>query len=317
MTPEERDALLPGEEHLPDGHKSGFVAVIGLPNSGKSTLLNAFLQQKIAIVSPRPQTTRQKQLGILTTRTYQMIFVDTPGLIKEPRHMLDAFMLDAATETLGDADVILWVADASTPPNNGDQAIAAQLKALSGAVTAILALNKNDLIAPDEVIERTEAYRNLLPEAPWLLLSALHDRGTEELLGVIADHLPEGPRYYPADQVTDAYLRDIAAELIREQAMLQLREEVPYGVAVQVDEFKEREHDVTYIAATIYVERAAHKRIVIGSKGSQLRRIGAAARAEIEALLDGKVFLDLWVKVQPNWRRDERALQRLGYTKRD
>ncbi len=302
------------DEAIPAGHRSGFVAVVGRPNAGKSTLMNAFLQQKVAIVTPRPQTTRTRQLGIVTAPDYQIVFVDTPGIM-HPRHKLDEFMLETALETLQDADLVLWLADGSFPPGEEDHEIAGQLRPLAASRPVLLAINKADLLQPDEVLSRTESYRALLPEAAdWLFFSAARRRGVEELLQLIVDKLPEGPRYYPADQVTDLFLRDIAAELVREQILLQLHEEVPHGAAVVVDEFKERENEVTHISATIYVERNSHKQIVIGSKGSQLRQIGAAARQQIEDMLGSKVFLELWVKVEPKWRRDEAALRRLGYS---
>ena len=301
------------EEMVPAGHKSGIVAVAGRPNVGKSTLMNAFLRQKIAIVSPRPQTTRSNQLGILTEADYQIIFVDTPGIIK-PRHKLDEYMVAAADDSIRDADVVLWLVDAGDPPGPGDKAIATTLEGLRKNVPVILAMNKGDLVPAEEVIGRTDAYRALLLDAGWLLISALHGDGLEALQRMIVDALPEGPRYYPIDQTTDVYVRDLAAELVREQLYLQMREELPYGTAVLVEEFKERDNGVTYIKATIYVERENHKKMVIGSKGSQLRQIGAAARKEIEQLIDGKVYLELWVKVEPQWRRNEQSLKRLGYT---
>lgn len=296
----------------PEGHKSGFVAVVGRPNVGKSTLLNAFLQSKVAIVTPKPQTTRLRQLGILTRPEYQIIFVDTPGIMK-PRHKLDEFMVETAVDTLNDADVILWLVEASEAPGPTDQAIATQLAELDSNVPVILGLNKSDLLQAHEVLPRTQAYSDLLPEARWLLFSATTGNGRDELLQMIVNELPEGPRYYPPDQLTETFERDIAAELIREQAMLQLRDEIPYGVAVQVLEFKERPNGMTYISANLYVERENHKRIVIGAKGAQLRQLGESARREIEAMLDTKVFLELWVKVEPKWRRSEHALKRLGY----
>lgn len=301
------------EEELPEGHRAGFVAVVGRPNVGKSTVINAFLRQKVAIVSPRPQTTRMAQRGILTTRDYQMIFVDTPGIMN-PRHKLDEFMLSTALETLVDADVILWLVDASEPPGAGDREIASKLEQATAHTPVILALNKADLMKPEEVVPRTEAYRALLPEAKeWILFSATEGHGRDELFEMLVAALPEGPRYYPVDQVTDLYVRDIAAEMIREQVLLLIREEIPHGVAVQVEEFKERENGVVYINATIYVEREAHKKIVVGKKGSQLREIGAGARREIERLLGTRIYLDLWVKDAPRWRSDEAALRRFGY----
>jgi GTP-binding protein Era len=302
------------EYDVPDNYKSGFVAVVGRPNVGKSTLLNAFLGEKIAIVTPRPQTTRQRQLGILTTETYQIIFMDTPGMM-QPRHKLDEIMVATAVETLTDADVIVWLVDASEPVGAGDRAIAAQLQALAAPV--ILAMNKSDVLKADEVLPRVEAYRALLPEVGWILFSASRGDGREELLQLIVDALPEGPRYYPEDQLTDTYVRDMAAEFIREQIMLQLREEVPYGTAVQILEFKERESGDTYVSANIFVERDSHKRILIGQKGQQLKEIGTAARTQLEELVSGPVFLELWVKVEPKWRHNEKSLKRLGYGKRE
>ncbi|MCA9972648.1 MAG: GTPase Era [Anaerolineales bacterium] len=298
---------------VPEGHKSGVVAIVGRPNVGKSTLVNAFMRQKIAIVTPRPQTTRARQLGILTEPHYQMILMDTPGMIK-PRHKLDEFMMTTAVETLQDADVILWLVDSSEPVGTGDRIIGEQLQAIETDAVRILALNKSDLLPAEEVESRVAAYRALLPGAAWILFSAVEGNGRDALLQMLVAALPEGPRYYPPEQITDLFVRDIAGELIREQIMLQLRDEVPYGVAVKVDEFKERENGVTYINATIYTERENHKQILIGAGGQQLKDVGAAARKEIEELVGGKVFLELWVKVEPKWRRNERALRRFGYS---
>ncbi len=299
---------------IPEGHKSGFVAIIGRPNVGKSTLLNGFLQEKIAITTPRPQTTRSRQLGILTSEMFQIIFIDTPGIMK-PRHKLDEFMVDTAVESLQEADLILWLVDVSQPIGGGDRAISDKLQALGGSVPVILAMNKGDLLAAADVLPQSEAYRALLPEAAWIVFSATLGDGRDELLRLIVDALPEGPRYYPADQVTDLFLRDMAAEFIREQIILQLRDEIPYGTAVEILEFKERDNGTTYISANIFVERDSHKRIIIGTKGQQLREIGAAARQQLETLVEGKVFLELWVKVEPKWRHNEKALKRFGYAK--
>ena len=298
----------------PEGHKSGFVALAGRPNVGKSTLMNAFMQQKIAIVTPRPQTTRTRQLGIITEPDYQMIFVDTPGIIKDPRHKLDEFMVSAAEEMLTDADVVLWLVDSTEAPGPEDEAIAEKLRALPEGHKVILGINKLDVLPADLVLPRSKAFRELVPDADWIMFSAATGAGLPELLQMLIDGLPEGPIYYPADQITDVFLRDIAAEMIREQLMLQLRDEVPYGTAVQVVDFKEQPGEPTYISANIFVERDSHKGIIIGKKGAQLKNIGSAAREEIETMLDDKVFLDLWVKVEPQWRRDENALKRLGYS---
>lgn len=299
-------------EDIPEGHKAGYVAVIGRPNVGKSTLMNTLLEDKVAIVTPRPQTTRIRQLGILSDENYQMIFMDTPGIMN-PRHKLDEFMVDTANESIIDADVVLWLVDASTPPGNFDEKIAARLRNLPEETPVILGINKNDLLKIHDVLPRSEAYRALLPDSKWILFSALKKNGHEELLQMLIDSLPLGPRFYPVDQVTDLYLRDLAAELIREQIMLQLRDEIPYGVAVQILDFKERENGTTYISANIFVERQNHKQIIIGAKGQQLKKLGSASRAQIEEMMDGKVFLELWVKVEPNWRRNEKALKRFGY----
>jgi GTP-binding protein Era len=295
------------------GYKSGFVTFVGRPNVGKSTLFNAYMQQKLAIVSPRPQTTRTRMMGIITEPGYQMIFLDTPGLIK-PRHKLDEYMVETAVSTLEDADVILYLVDASEPVGAGDRAIARQLAPIAGHTKIILAMNKGDLLPFEDILPRTTEYRDLFPQAEdWILFSASEGNGRDELLQMLVDALPVGPQYYPEDQLTDVFVKDIAGEMIREQIFLQLRDEIPYGTAVVVEEFKVRDNGVTYINATIYIERDAHKRIIIGSNGSQLQRIGKAARKEIETLIDGKVFLELFVKVEPKWRRNEYKLNQLGY----
>lgn len=302
------------EDQTPDGYKSGYVAVVGRPNSGKSTLLNALLGEKIAIVSPRPQTTRLRQLGILTGDDYQIVFMDTPGIMR-PRHKLDEFMVETAVETITDADVVVWLVDGSEEVGGGDRAIAEQLQTATAPV--ILALNKADLLKIEHAQARVEAYRALLPAAEWILFSAQKGHCRDELLQMIVRLLPEGPQFYPTDQITDQLVRDMASEFIREQIMLQLREEIPYGTAVRIEEFKERENGGTYISATIFVERDSHKRILIGEKGKQLKAIGSAARAELEQLTETKVFLELWIKVEPKWRQNERSLKRFGYVKQE
>jgi GTP-binding protein Era len=275
--------------------------------------MTAIFIQKGAMVCPRPPTTSTNQLGIVTQPDYQIVFVDTPGLIA-PRHKLDEYMVGVAGEALKDAEIVLWVVDGSEPPGAGDRAIAETLKGLPKRSRLVLAINKADLVAPDDVIARTEAYRGLALEAEWIFFSALDEGSVASLLQMLIDLLPEGPRYYPADQTTDTYVRDIAAELIREQIFLKMREELPYGTAVQVNEYKLRDNGITYISATIFVERDNHKKIIIGNKGKQLREIGAAARKEIEKLIQGKCYLELWVKVEPQWRRSDQSLKRFGYS---
>ncbi|MCD6289609.1 MAG: GTPase Era [Anaerolineae bacterium] len=313
------DQLLLIPDELPEDHRSGFVAVIGRPNVGKSTLMNAYLGQKVAIVSPKPQTTRNRLLGILTRPDAQVIFVDTPGIHK-PRHKLGEYMRGQALMAIPDADVVLWLVDISARPTPEDEEIAELLAKRREPAPLIMAMNKVDLLSPDAIPERVETYRRLLaqaaptsPESPALLISATRGDGLEELLSLIISHLPLGPRYYPPDQITDQQERFLVSELIREQALYHLRQEVPHGVAVVVDEFKERSDEMTYISATLYVERSSHKGIVLGHEGAMLKRIGQAARQEIERLLGTRVYLDLWVKVRPRWRRDEKALRRFGY----
>ncbi len=303
---------LPGLDDLPAGHRSGFVAVIGRPNVGKSTLMNAYLGEKVAIVSPKPQTTRIRQLGILTLPEAQIIFVDTPG-IHAPRHQLGEFMVETATRALADADLILFVVDLSTPPTDEDRRIAALAQEHAPEVPVLIAMNKLDLVPVELLTSNVAAFQELYPQADWTTCSATTGQGHEDLLKRIVQMLPEGPRYYPADQLSDAPIREIAAEIVREKALLRLHEEVPHSVAVVVEEFKERSDNLTYISATIYVERESQKGILIGKRGSMLRSIGKDARLEIEAFLETKIYLDLWVKVLKNWRKDKDALRRLGY----
>ena len=299
--------------------KAGIAALAGKPNVGKSTLLNALLAQKVAAVSPRPQTTRRRQLGILTTDEAQVIFQDTPGL-HAARHKLGAYMNEEAEATLKDADVLLWVVDASQPPDEADELVAGILTALKAPPPTLLVLNKSDLPArgdltpPENSAANAAAFLELLPAARPIAISAATGRGLDDLLAQIITILPPGEAFYSAEQVTDFYERDIAAELIREAALLHLREEIPHGIAVRIDEFKERSEEGAFIAATLFVERESHKGIVIGRGGEMMKRIGSTARVEIEEMSGRKVFLELRVKVNKNWRNNPSALQLLGYT---
>lgn len=298
-------------EDVPPGHRAGFVAVIGRPNVGKSTLVNAYVGQKIAIVSPKPQTTRGRLLGILTRNDAQVIFVDTPG-IHTPKHKLGEVMVETARRTIPDADVVLFMVDVSVPPTEEDRQIA-ELLHTEPHGPVILALNKSDLLPPAHVVAHTESYLALVQPAAWMLVSATRGDNRDKLLDLIIAHLPEGPRYYPLDEITDQQERDIAAELIREQALAFLRDEVPHAIAVQIEEFKERSATLAYISATIYVEKESQKAIVIGKDGEMLRKIGARARQEMETLLGRRVYLELWVKVRQNWRKREADVRRFGY----
>ncbi len=309
-------------EDTPPGHRSGFVAIVGQPNVGKSTLLNAILGQKIAIVSKKPQTTRTRIRGILTRADAQLIFVDTPGIHK-PRHRLGQAMVQTATQSIPDADVIVLLVDVSELPNAGDRHIAALIREHSADRPVILALNKMDRLPHELVKDHTEAYWTLAPTPEggtppepwdWMMISAARGDNLDKLVDQIVARLPEGPRYYPADQITDQRERDIAAELIREQALHHLRQEVPHAVAVMIEEYAERSAKLDYIAATIVVERESQKGILIGKGGRTLRQIGSNARHEIEHMLGKQVFLELQVKVRKNWRESDRELRRMGYT---
>ena len=296
-------------------HRSGFAAIIGRPNVGKSTLLNALLGQKIAAVSPRPQTTRKRQLGILTIENAQVVFVDTPG-IHNPKHMLGEFLNQEAQEALDGVDVILWLVDSSTAPTEEDIQIADILSKAARRTPRLLVLNKIDMISAEEESARGEEYSNLLNQAAVMKVSATRRLGLGEMLETLIQMLPERPPEYPEDQVTDSYEREIAGDLIREACLIRLRDEVPHGLAVRIDEFKERENGMAYIAATIFVERESQKGIVIGEGGRMMKTIGSQARKEIEDMGGRKVFLELRVKVSKDWCNDPNALKQLKYMKK-
>ena len=293
--------------------RSGFVAIIGRPNVGKSTLLNALLGQKIAAVSPKPQTTRKRQLGILTTESAQLVFVDTPGM-HNPRHKLGKFLNQEAEESLAGVDVILWLVDASFRPTDEDKQIASLLNRTPRRTPLVLAANKMDLVPAEALTARLEAYQVLLKkEAHVISISAAQNQNLDQLLALLISLSPFRPPEFDEEQVTDSYERDIAADLIREACLQQLRDEVPHGVGVRVDEFTERENGMLYIAATIFVERNSQKGIVIGEGGKMLKQIGSSARKQIEEMSGRPLFLELRVKVLKDWRNDENAMRRLGY----
>lgn len=286
--------------------------MVGRPNVGKSTLTNALIGEKIAIMSDRPQTTRNKIMCILNTDNAQIMFLDTPGIHK-PHHKLGQYMVRAAESTLKEVDVILFVVDVSEKRGSGEDYIIEQLKKVKTPV--ILVANKVDKLDDKSKLFGIIAnYVNDYNFAAVVPVSALQGTDFKALVDEITKHLPEGPAYYDEDMITDQPERVIAAEMIREKVLTNTRDEIPHSVAVEVEEFKVRTNNDIYIRATIFVERESQKGIVIGSKGSLLKKIGLEARSDIEALLGDKVFLDLWVKVKPDWRNKDKALKQFGYS---
>lgn len=292
-------------------YKSGFVTIIGRTNVGKSTLLNALLGEKISIISNKPQTTRNEIKGILSGDGYQIIFLDTPGLHK-PKNKLSEFMIKTALNTLEEVDCILFMVEADSDVGAGDRYIAGLLKDVKTPI--ILVLNKIDKVSEDVLKERIEAYKELGNFKNVLWISAEKGQNLKELVDAIKEVLPEGPQYFPEDMVTDQPERNIISELIREKMLYFLKEEVPHGTAVDIESIKYiEEKGLVEINATIYCEKDSHKMIIIGKNGSMIKKIGTAARLDIERLLGSKVFLELWVKVKKDWRNDEKILKILGY----
>lgn len=291
--------------------RSGFVALIGRPNVGKSTLMNLLVGQKIAIMSPKPQTTRNKIQSILTTDYMQVIFVDTPGIHK-PKSKLGEYMNSAALYTLTEVDFVFWIVEPDAKIGAGEEFILEQLRAAKPKV--ILIINKIDTVPKPKLLEVMDAYRKLYPFAEIMPISALKRQNTDALEGTIYRYLEAGPMFFPEDMITDQPERQIVSELIREKALKYLQDEIPHGVAVTIESMKEEEHQ-TVIEATIVCEKKSHKPIILGKGGVMIKKIGMDARKEIEILLLSHVRLNLWVKVKENWRDSELLMKNYGYEK--
>ncbi|QHA37001.1 GTPase Era [Rossellomorea marisflavi] len=292
-------------------YKSGFISIIGRPNVGKSTFLNRVIGQKIAIMSDKPQTTRNKVQGVYTTDEAQMIFIDTPGIHK-PKHKLGDFMVKIAQNTLKEVDVILFMINVEEGLGKGDHYIIEKLKGVKTPV--FLILNKIDQVHPDELLPIIQKYNELYPFAATVPISALEGNNVDQLLGLLKDRLPEGPQFYPADQITDHPERFIVSELIREKVLHLTREEIPHSIAVVIDKMERKDsNNLIDVLATIIVERDSQKGIVIGKRGAMLKEVGQRARIDIENLLGSKVYLELWVKVQKDWRNRASNLKDYGF----
>lgn len=293
-----------------DGHRSGFVSIVGRPNVGKSTLLNAFMGRKIAITSPKPQTTRNAIRGVLTGDGWQMIFIDTPGLHK-PKTLLGERLNDVVRGTLKEVDAIVFMLDATQPVGGGDRFVAAQI--LQSGTPAICVVNKMDIAGPDKMVPQLQAANSLGDWGAVVPVSAARGTNVEQLQGLLVERLEEGPQYYPDDVVTDQPRDMLLAEIIREKGITLTHQEVPHSLAVGIEEYEERDDGMIEIHATIYVERDSQKGIIIGKGGAMLREIGTRARRELEWMLGARIFLKLQVKVAKDWQRDPKHLQRLGY----
>ena len=299
------------DKYMEKGFKSGFVALIGRPNVGKSTLMNQIIGQKIAITSKKPQTTRNKIQTVYTCDEGQIVFLDTPGIHKA-KNKLGEYMVSVAEKTLKEVDLIMWLVEPDTFIGAGEQHIAEQLKGIQ--VPVILVINKTDIVKQDEVLSFIDAYRKILDFDEIIPASALRGKNVDTIVEQIFKYLPEGPMYYDEDTVTDQPMRQIVAELIREKALHALDEEIPHGIAVTIERMKKRRHkDIYDIEATIVCERDSHKGIIIGKQGSMLKKIGTNARYEIEQQLNTKVNLQIWVKVRKDWRDSELLMKNYGY----
>lgn len=290
-------------------YRSGFVNIIGRPNVGKSTLLNALVGEKLSIITPKAQTTRRRVLGIVTTETYQAVFSDTPGLIDQPEYKLHQWMNAQVSTALKDGDVIVLLTD-PRDELNGDHALIQTLQKMP--VQIIIAVNKSDLLSSADITVQTNKWTSLFPKADVIAISALHKTNTDVLFGKIIDALPVHPPYYDNDTWTDQTERVIAAEMIREKIFMQYQQEIPYNVEVIVDAYKDK-GDIIAISAVIYVGRDTHKSIIIGKGGTAIKALGIASRQDIEQFVGKKIFLELFVKVRENWKNDDRGLKQFGY----
>ena len=300
---------------MDNNYKSGFVTLIGRPNVGKSTLMNHLIGQKIAITSDKPQTTRNRIQTVYTDERGQIIFLDTPGIYKA-KNKLGEYMVSVAEHTLKEVDVVLWLVEPTTFIGAGERHIAEQLQNVKTPV--ILVINKIDTIKnQDEILEFIAAYKDVCSFAEIVPVSALKDKNTDLMLDLIYKYLPCGPQYYDEDTVTDQPMRQIASELIREKALRLLSDEIPHGIAVTIEKMTERKNGMMDIEATIVCERDSHKGIIIGKGGAMLKRIGSAARREIEDLMDTQVNLQIWVKVRKEWRDSELYMKNYGYNEKE
>lgn len=291
--------------------KSGFVTIIGRPNVGKSTLLNKVLGEKIAIMSDKPQTTRNTIQCIVTSDRHQIIFIDTPGIHK-PKHKLGEFMVKSASDTFSEVDIVLFVVEPNTAVGQGDKYIAEMIGNTKTPV--ILVINKIDQIKKEEILRVIDAFKNLYNFISIVPISAITGDGVELLINEIEKMLPEGPKYFPDDMITDQPEKQIVSEMIREKVLHLISEEIPHGVAVEITSMKERENNqIIDIQATIICEKDSHKGIIIGKNGAMLKKIGQFAREDVERFLGMKVFLELWVKVKNDWRNSDNMLKTLGY----
>ncbi len=290
---------------------SGFVSLIGRPNVGKSSIMNRLVGEKVAIISSKPQTTRNKIAGIITTDRYQVIFIDTPGMHK-PKNRLGEYMMRVSKEALEEVDLVLYVVDGTSSLGRGERFVIEQLKKVRTSV--LLVINKIDLLDKDQLPNIQNQYMEIMDFDRVVPVSALTGENMDRLLDDILQFLPEGPKYFPDDMITDQPTRVLVAELIREKALELLREEIPHGIGVEIDSMEHRdENGIMYIGATIYCEKSSHKGIIIGKGGKMLKDIGTKARHEIEGLLDNRAFIELWVKVKEDWRNNPSTIRTLGY----